>query len=173
MLLEASPLAQLQPMQMSSKKACPCLKEEPPPPPPPPPPPRRPAEDSSKKTLEVQMTLFIQTWWRGMLVRRTLLFATLCALGIQRWWRQRAYQLKEERRVRALLMYVWPEKSTVLLQSKFRMWLMKTQYKKCQKAAQVIQNNWRHFIYQREFSSYSLSSLAYDGIDLNVDIVVE
>uniref|UniRef100_A0A8C6VHA7 Uncharacterized protein n=1 Tax=Naja naja TaxID=35670 RepID=A0A8C6VHA7_NAJNA len=89
--------------------------------------------------------LFLQSWWRGTLVRRSLFFATLCAVSIQRWWRQRVFQLKEERRVRALMMYVWPEKSTVLLQSKLRMWLIKTQFKKYQKAAQVIQKNWRNY----------------------------
>uniref|UniRef100_A0A670YIE0 IQ motif containing F6 n=1 Tax=Pseudonaja textilis TaxID=8673 RepID=A0A670YIE0_PSETE len=120
-----------------------------------------------------QTALFLQRWWRGTLVRRSLFFATLCARSIQRWWRQRVFQLKEERRVRALMMYVWPEKSTVLLQSKLRMWLVKTQFKKYQKAAQVIQNNWRNYVLQQEFSNYSLNSLGSDGIDLNIDIIVD
>uniref|UniRef100_A0A8C5SI03 IQ domain-containing protein F6 n=1 Tax=Laticauda laticaudata TaxID=8630 RepID=A0A8C5SI03_LATLA len=113
----------------------------------------------------IATALFLQSWWRGTLVRRSLFFATLCAMSIQRWWRQRVFQLKEERRVRALMMYVWPEKSTVLLQSKLRMWLIKTQFKKYQKAAQVIQNNWRNYILQQEFSNYSLNSLGYDVQD--------
>ncbi|XP_039198570.1 IQ domain-containing protein F6 isoform X1 [Crotalus tigris] len=141
----------------------------------PPPPPSRAAAQtkqvSAQKTLET--ALYLQSWWRGTLVRRSLLFATLCAMSIQRWWRRRAFQLKEERRIRALMMYVWPEKSTVLLQSKLRMWLTQTQFKKYQKAAQVIQNNWRKYVLQQEFSNYSLNNLTYDGIDLNIDIIVE
>ncbi|XP_015423783.1 PREDICTED: IQ domain-containing protein F1 [Myotis davidii] len=31
----------------------------------------------------------IQAWWRGVLVRRSLLFAALGALTIQRWWKCR------------------------------------------------------------------------------------
>uniref|UniRef100_A0A6J0UJS4 IQ domain-containing protein F6 n=1 Tax=Pogona vitticeps TaxID=103695 RepID=A0A6J0UJS4_9SAUR len=121
---------------------------------------------------QIQAAVIIQKWWRGVLVRRSLLQATLCALVIQRWWRHTFNKAQEERRIRALVMYIWPEKSTILLQSMFRMWLMKTRYKKYQKAAQVIQNNWRRYSFRRESNVCSLDNLAHDGIDLNIEIVV-
>uniref|UniRef100_A0A8D0BUY1 Uncharacterized protein n=1 Tax=Salvator merianae TaxID=96440 RepID=A0A8D0BUY1_SALMN len=103
--------------------------------------------------------IIIQKWWRGTLVRRSLLHATICALVVQKWWLRVLTRLHEERRVKALVSYVWPEKAIVLLQSMFRMWLMKTRYKKYQKAAHIIQNNWRLYSFQKETNIGFLNNL--------------
>ncbi|XP_044307174.1 IQ domain-containing protein F6 [Varanus komodoensis] len=116
--------------------------------------------------------IIIQKWWRGTLVRRSLQQAIRCALVIQKWWRSAFRQAQEKKRAMALVIYIWSEKTTVLLQSMLRMWLMKTRYKRYQHAAQVIQNNWRLYNFRRDSSVYSLDSLAQDGIDLNIEIVV-
>ncbi|XP_062979635.1 IQ domain-containing protein F6 [Elgaria multicarinata webbii] len=116
--------------------------------------------------------IIIQKWWRGTLVRRTLQQATIYALVIQKWWRYAFTRAQERRRIIALVIYIWSEKTTVLLQSMLRMWLMKTRYKKYQRAAQVIQSNWRLYSFRRESSLYALKSLTHDGVDLNIEIVI-
>lgn len=68
-------------------------------------------------------------------------------------------------------MYIWPKKSAVLLQSVFQMWLKKTQYKKYQKAALIIQNQWRYYAYLRDVSNFSNSNPAL-GVNLNIEIIV-
>uniref|UniRef100_A0A8D2Q6B5 Uncharacterized protein n=1 Tax=Varanus komodoensis TaxID=61221 RepID=A0A8D2Q6B5_VARKO len=99
--------------------------------------------DSRFPVSYFQYAIIIQKWWRGTLVRRSLQQAIRCALVIQKWWRSAFRQAQEKKRAMALVIYIWSEKTTVLLQSMLRMWLMKTRYKRYQHAAQVIQNNWR------------------------------
>ncbi|XP_008258955.1 IQ domain-containing protein F3 [Oryctolagus cuniculus] len=63
----------------------------------------------------------IQAWWRGLLVRRTLLVAALRAWTIQCWWRtvlQRKYQ---QRRLKLLRLYIVQEQAAVKVQSWIRM----------------------------------------------------
>uniref|UniRef100_A0A8C0HEH3 Uncharacterized protein n=1 Tax=Chelonoidis abingdonii TaxID=106734 RepID=A0A8C0HEH3_CHEAB len=114
----------------------------------------------------------IQSWWRGVLTRRMVHQATLCVLVIQRWWCRVSFWQWEERRVRALAMYVRPVRATVLLQSLVRMWRVRSQYKKYQRAVLVIQNKWRHYTCRREAVVFAESSLADGAVDLNVEIVV-
>ncbi|XP_066472951.1 IQ domain-containing protein F6 [Tiliqua scincoides] len=114
----------------------------------------------------------VQKWWRGQLVRRSLRHANTCALVIQRWWRHTINRLRNERRVKALVMYVRPEKAAVLVQSVCRMWLARTRYKRYQRAALVIQQNWRHLSFRRYSSACSVNNMADNGIDLNIEIVV-
>uniref|UniRef100_A0A803TXN6 IQ motif containing F1 n=1 Tax=Anolis carolinensis TaxID=28377 RepID=A0A803TXN6_ANOCA len=129
-------------------------------------------EDDQLLQQQIKAAITIQKAWRGALVRRSLKLATNCALIIQRWWRKTLQHALDKRKIKALVMYIWPEKSTVLLQSLFRMWLMKTRYKKYQKAAYVIQNHWRNYCFVKASSTYSLNNLAHEGIDLNIEIVV-
>lgn len=44
---------------------------------------------------EHKAAVAIQAWWRGTLVRRTLLHAALKAWIIQCWWKQKLVQLME------------------------------------------------------------------------------
>ncbi|XP_044881809.1 IQ domain-containing protein F5-like isoform X2 [Mauremys mutica] len=126
-----------------------------------------PEKDPSRKSA-----IAIQSWWRGVLTRRTVHQATLCVLVIQRWWRRVSFWQREERRVRALAMYVRPVRATVLLQSLVRMWCVRSQYKKYQRAVLVIQNKWRHYTCRREAVVFAGSSLADGAVDLNIEIVV-
>ncbi|XP_065263596.1 IQ domain-containing protein F6 [Emys orbicularis] len=126
-----------------------------------------PEKDPSSKSA-----IAIQSWWRGVLTRRTVRQAMLCVLVIQRWWRRVSFWQWEERRVRALAMYVRPVRATVLLQSLVRMWRARSQYKKYQRAVLVIQNKWRHYACRREAAVFAGSSLADGGVDLNIEIVV-
>uniref|UniRef100_A0A8C8RR76 IQ motif containing F6 n=1 Tax=Pelusios castaneus TaxID=367368 RepID=A0A8C8RR76_9SAUR len=125
-----------------------------------------PKEDPSSKSA-----VALQSWWRGVLIRRTVHQATLCVLVIQKWWRRASFWRQEERRVRALALYVRPIRATVLLQSLVRMWHARMQYKKYQKAVLVIQNKWRQHICQRE-SVFAGNGLADEGVDVNIEIIV-
>ncbi|XP_029768441.1 IQ domain-containing protein F6 [Terrapene carolina triunguis] len=131
-----------------------------------------PLSPSPEKDPSSKSAIAIQSWWRGVLTRRTVRQATLCVLVIQRWWRRVSFWQWEERRVRALAMYVRPVRATVLLQSLVRMWRARSQYKKYQRAVLVIQNKWRHYACRREAAVFAGSSLADGGVDLNIEIVV-
>ncbi|XP_016072362.1 PREDICTED: IQ domain-containing protein F5-like [Miniopterus natalensis] len=85
----------------------------------------------------------IQAWWRGTLVRRTLLHAALRASVIQRWWRQVLARLVEGRRWAALELFVRRERAVVKLQSWVRMWLTRLPYCRLLHAARIIQLYWR------------------------------
>ncbi|CAM4590056.1 unnamed protein product, partial [Caretta caretta] len=108
----------------------------------------------------------------GVLTRRTVRQATLCVLMIQRWWRRVSFRGLEERRVRALAMYVRPVRASVLLQSLVRMWRARSQYKAYQRAVLVIQNERWQYSCRREAVVFAGSSLADGGVDLNIEIIV-
>ncbi|XP_077651402.1 IQ domain-containing protein F3 [Urocitellus parryii] len=75
----------------------------------------------------------IQAWWRGHLVRRTLLVAALRAWMIQGWWRMILLRRAYKQQKLLLRLYVIQEKSAVKLQSCFRMW-------QCRQYCQLVQN---------------------------------
>ncbi|XP_054450585.1 IQ domain-containing protein F3 [Pteronotus mesoamericanus] len=59
----------------------------------------------------------IQAWWRGTLVRRTLLVAALRAWMIQVWWRALQWRRVQKLRQALLKAYVIQERAAVRLQS--------------------------------------------------------
>ncbi|XP_070247544.1 IQ domain-containing protein F5-like [Myotis yumanensis] len=102
------------------------------------------AQKVKKPPDEEQQATQIQAWWRGTLVRRTLLHAALCASIIQRWWRQVQAQLLEARRRAALEAYTRQKWAAVRLQSWFRMWRVRLRYLRLLQATRVIQLYWRY-----------------------------
>ncbi|XP_069329782.1 IQ domain-containing protein F3 [Eulemur rufifrons] len=70
----------------------------------------------------VQAARKIQAWWRGNLVRRTLLVAALRAWMIQCWWRTVMQRQIQKRRQALLRIYAVQEEAAVKLQSWVRMW---------------------------------------------------
>ncbi|XP_044110792.1 IQ domain-containing protein F1 [Neovison vison] len=94
----------------------------------------------STSNLEV---IKIQAWWRGTLVRRTLLHAVLRALVIQRWWKQILTSMMEKRRRAALENFTRKEWAAVKLQSWVRMWRIRRRYCRLLNAARIIQAYWR------------------------------
>ncbi|XP_007950271.1 IQ domain-containing protein F1-like [Orycteropus afer afer] len=85
----------------------------------------------------------IQAWWRGTLVRRTLLHAALRAWVIQCWWRQTLARLLTTRRQAALKNHAWQEWAAVKVQAWFRMWRIRRRYCRLLKAVRIIQAYWR------------------------------
>lgn len=63
----------------------------------------------------------IQAWWRGTLVRRTLLVAALQAWMIQGWWRALLWRRVQKVQQAVLKIYVIQEQAAVRLQSWVRM----------------------------------------------------
>ncbi|XP_054450584.1 IQ domain-containing protein F5-like [Pteronotus mesoamericanus] len=103
----------------------------------PPPQPKKKPPDAEKKAIK------IQSWWRGTLVRRTLLHAALRAAIIQRWWRQVLAKQLERRRGALLDAYVRREWAAVRLQAWVRMWRVRLRYCRLLHAARIIQAYWR------------------------------
>nr|KAF6420482.1 IQ motif containing F5 [Molossus molossus] len=85
----------------------------------------------------------IQAWWRGTLVRRTLLHAALRASVVQRWWRRAQARQLEERRRAALEAYTRQRWAAVRLQSCAQMWRVRQRYCRLLHAARIIQMYWR------------------------------
>lgn len=85
----------------------------------------------------------IQAWWRGTLVRRTLLHAALRASVIQRWWRQVLARALERRRRAVLEAFTRKEWAAVRLQAWVRMWRIRLRYCRLLHAARIIQAFWR------------------------------
>ncbi|XP_007950221.1 IQ domain-containing protein F2 [Orycteropus afer afer] len=85
----------------------------------------------------------IQAWWRGTLVRRTLLHAALRAWVIQCWWRLTLARQLERRRWAALIAYAKKERAVVKLQSLVRMWRIHWRYCQVLNAIYVIQRHWK------------------------------
>ncbi|XP_037376384.1 IQ domain-containing protein F5-like [Talpa occidentalis] len=101
---------------------------------------------------EEQAAVFIQAWWRGTLVRRTLLHAALRACVIQYWWKQKLAEILESRRQAALQHYARQEWAVVKLQSWVRMWRIRLRYCQLLHAVRIIQVYWRwHSCHTRGF----------------------
>lgn len=110
--------------------------------------------ETKHKTIksEKKAAVFIQAWWRGTLVRRTLLHAALRARIIQCWWKTTYVNNLEKRRRAALGKYVQFERAIVRLQSWIRMWLIRLRYCRLLHAARIIQLYWRwHSCHTRGF----------------------
>nr|XP_003476515.1 IQ domain-containing protein F5-like [Cavia porcellus] len=112
----------------------------------------------------------IQAWWRGTLVRRTLLHAALSAWTIQCWWRQKLVWLLEKKRRAALELYAQQTWAAVRLQSWYRMWRIRQRYCHLLNAVRTIQVSWRwHKCHTRGFfqGCYEITG---DHLNLHLDI---
>ncbi|XP_062969470.1 IQ domain-containing protein F5-like [Cynocephalus volans] len=85
----------------------------------------------------------IQAWWRGTLVRRTLLHAALRAWIIQCWWRQTLARLLTKKRRAALDTYARQTWAASRLQAWVRMWRIRRCYCRLLNAVRIIQVTWR------------------------------
>uniref|UniRef100_A0A8P0SQY8 IQ motif containing F3 n=1 Tax=Canis lupus familiaris TaxID=9615 RepID=A0A8P0SQY8_CANLF len=138
----------------------------PPTPTPPPPPRKKKLPDRERKAIK------IQAWWRGTLVRRTLLHAALRACMIQHWWKVMLAKLLEKRKRAALEFYSQQEWAVVKLQSLVRMWHIRLRYCHLLHAVRIIQVYWRwHNCHTRGFfhGSYDLTA-THLGLELEISL---
>ncbi|XP_058534910.1 IQ domain-containing protein F5-like [Ochotona princeps] len=91
----------------------------------------------------VMMSTKIQAWWRGTLLRRTLLHAALQAWVIQCWWRQTQAKQMQKQRQELLDFYLCEVRAAVRLQSWYRMCRARRRYCTLLSAAHIIQSFWR------------------------------
>uniref|UniRef100_A0A8C0X2X4 IQ domain-containing protein F1 n=1 Tax=Castor canadensis TaxID=51338 RepID=A0A8C0X2X4_CASCN len=97
----------------------------------------------SSENKEKYPVVKIQAWWRGTLVRRTLLHAALRAWIIQGWWRLMLSKLMNKRRQEILETFSQKEWAVVRLQSWVRMWRVRRRYCQLLSAVHIIQAYWR------------------------------
>ncbi|XP_021512715.1 IQ domain-containing protein F5-like [Meriones unguiculatus] len=83
----------------------------------------------------------IQAWWRGTLVRRTLLHAALSAWTIQCWWRQTKARALERKLQDMTYNWVTQVQAAVRLQSWMRMWLTRKHYLSVRNSACKLQDS--------------------------------
>ncbi|EDL77286.1 IQ motif containing F3, isoform CRA_b [Rattus norvegicus] len=95
---------------------------------------------NKKKKAAIQ----VQAWWRGTLVRRSLLHAALKAWVIQCWWRLMLQKMLEKKRRKALIDFSNRERAVVTLQSLVRMWRIHWRYCQVLSAIYTIQGHWKH-----------------------------
>ncbi|XP_058144095.1 IQ domain-containing protein F5-like [Dasypus novemcinctus] len=100
-------------------------------------------EPKVKTRTKEEAVVLLQAWWRGTLVRRTLLHAALSAWVIQSWWRQKLARERERRRRAALEFFAQQERAAVRLQAWVRMWRIRRRYCRLLSAARIIQAYWR------------------------------
>ncbi|XP_053525264.1 IQ domain-containing protein F3 [Artibeus jamaicensis] len=81
----------------------------------------------------------IQAWWRGTLVRRTLLVAALRAWMIQAWWRALLRQRVRKFHQALLKVYVIQEQAAVKLQSYIRRCQCHQRYSQGRGAVSLLQ----------------------------------
>ncbi|XP_029787057.1 IQ domain-containing protein F5-like, partial [Suricata suricatta] len=133
--------------------------------------PLQPLPPKKKKLPDQELkAIKIQAWWRGTLVRRTLLHAALRALIIQRWWKMILVKLLEQRKRAALEFYVRQEWAVVKLQSLIRMRSIRRRYCRLLHAARIIQVYWRwHNSHSRGSfqGSYDLTA-SHLGLELEI-----
>ncbi|XP_036905818.1 IQ domain-containing protein F1 [Sturnira hondurensis] len=98
---------------------------------------------NNKPPLHNLEVVKIQAWWRGTLVRQTLLHAALSVTVIQHWWRQVLATRLERRRRKALETFAQKEWAAVRLQSWVRMWRIRLRYCRLLHAVRIIQAHWR------------------------------
>nr|XP_048273464.1 IQ domain-containing protein F5-like [Myodes glareolus] len=107
-----------------------------------PPPPKLPSQTPSYQKLAAKK---IQAWWRGTLVRRTLLKAALSAWIIQCWWRKILARKLEKRRIEALCRMAQETRACVTIQSWVRMQHARQVYLHLLSAIRIIQVSWRWY----------------------------
>uniref|UniRef100_H0WMA7 IQ motif containing F2 n=1 Tax=Otolemur garnettii TaxID=30611 RepID=H0WMA7_OTOGA len=97
-----------------------------------------------KQKKRNKAAIIIQAWWRGTLVRRTLLHMALRAWIIQCWWKMMLSRMLEKKRRAALVTYITKERAVIKLQSLVRMWRIHWRYCQVLNALYVIQCHWQH-----------------------------
>ncbi|XP_058423692.1 IQ domain-containing protein F5-like [Diceros bicornis minor] len=132
---------------------------------------KKPRPPKIKKPIANELiAIKVQAWWRGILVRRTLLHAALRASIIPRWWKLTLAKLLEKRRRAALVYHALQEWAVVKLQSWVCMWRIHLRYCCLLHAVLIIQVYWRcHSCHTRGFfrGSYELTASQL-GLELEI-----
>ncbi|XP_051708360.1 IQ domain-containing protein F5 [Oryctolagus cuniculus] len=145
------------------KKPKPEKIEKAPAPPPPPKPKPLPPNAAALSTK-------IQAWWRGTLLRRTLLHAALRAWVIQCWWRKLRQRHVERNRQALLDFYLWQTRAAVRLQTWYRMWCIRRRYCTVLNAVHIIQGCWRYHKSQTRYFFRGVYEITASQLKLQLDM---
>ncbi|XP_020731722.1 IQ domain-containing protein F3 [Odocoileus virginianus] len=113
----------------------------------------------------------IQAWWRGTLVRRTLLAAALRAWMIQCWWRTVLWRKLYMRRQISLKIYIIQEQAAVKLQSWVRMWQCHQRYCQVCNAVCILQAPKSCFTFQTSNVSQAQYGGAFNQPEFHIEIL--
>ena len=113
----------------------------------------------------------IQAWWRGTLVRRTLLAAALRAWMIQSWWRTVLWRKLYMRRQISLKIYIIQEQAAVKLQSWVRMWQCHQRYCQVCNAVCILQAPKSCFTFQTSDVSQAQYGGAFNQPEFHIEIL--
>ncbi|XP_034811504.1 IQ domain-containing protein F6 isoform X2 [Pan paniscus] len=114
----------------------------------------------------------IQSWWRGNMVRRTLLHAALRAWVIQCWWRSMQAKMLEQRRRLALRLYTCQEWAVVKVQAQVRMWQARRWFLQARQAACIIQSHWRWHASQTRGLIRGHYEVRASRLELDIEIIM-
>ncbi|XP_003500433.2 IQ domain-containing protein F6 [Cricetulus griseus] len=114
----------------------------------------------------------IQSWWRGIMVRRTLLHAALGAWAIQCWWRSMQNKMQEQRRSLALKLYTCQEWAVVKVQAHVRMWRTRRRFLQARQAACIIQSHWRWHASQSRGMIRGRYEVRASQLELDIEILM-
>ncbi|CAH6777768.1 IQ domain-containing protein F6 [Phodopus roborovskii] len=114
----------------------------------------------------------IQSWWRGNMVRRTLLHAALGAWAIQCWWRSMQNKMLEQRRSLALKLYTCQEWAVVKVQAHVRMWQTRRRFLQARQAACIIQSHWRWHASQSRGMIQGRYEVRASQLELDIEILM-
>ncbi|XP_040484082.1 IQ domain-containing protein F6 [Ursus americanus] len=114
----------------------------------------------------------IQSWWRGNVVRRTLLHAALRAWVIQCWWRSMQAKMLEQRRRLALRLYTCQEWAVVKVQAQVRMWQARKRFLQARQAACIIQSHWRWHTSQTRGLIRGRYEVKASRLELDIEILL-
>ncbi|XP_048190430.1 LOW QUALITY PROTEIN: IQ domain-containing protein F6 [Perognathus longimembris pacificus] len=129
-------------------------------------------EDEQYLKLEKTAVIKIQSWWRGTVVRRTLLHAALRAWVIQCWWRSLQAKTMEQRRRLALRLYSCQEWAVVKMQAQVRMWRARRWFLQARWAACTIQCHWRWYTRQTRGLIQGHYAVKASRLELDIEILM-
>lgn len=115
----------------------------------------------------------IQAWWRGTLVRRTLLLAALSAWTIQCWWRKTRARLLDRKLKKVMVTSLRQAQAAVKLQSWVRMWLVRKHYLHLLNTVQKLQDSRNPYICESLKTIQGCYELSGNKLKLQVDIFLE
>uniref|UniRef100_A0A8C6FVW4 IQ motif containing F6 n=1 Tax=Moschus moschiferus TaxID=68415 RepID=A0A8C6FVW4_MOSMO len=130
------------------------------------------SEDNEQCLKLEKAAIKIQSWWRGNMVRRTLLHAALRAWVIQCWWRSMQAKMLEQRRRLALRLYTCQEWAVVKVQAQVRMWQARRRFLQARQAACIIQSHWRWHASQTQGLIRGRYEVRASRLELDIEILM-
>ncbi|XP_016045555.2 IQ domain-containing protein F6 [Erinaceus europaeus] len=131
-----------------------------------------PADNEQCLKSEKAAAIRIQSWWRGNMVRQTLLHAALRAWVIQGWWRSTQTKMLEQRRRLALRLYTCQEWAVVKVQAQVRMWQARRRFLQARQAACTIQSHWRCYVSQTRGLIQGRYEVRASRLQLDIEVLL-